>query len=96
MLTFCAQLIVRGEGGAHAIRDALNLSKILGQVDISDSRALFEAIGTYHAEILERGVEAVRKSRVAHTTFDPENPRITGWGHVAVPIPLETISLSDL
>ncbi|KAH8198843.1 hypothetical protein TruAng_007011 [Truncatella angustata] len=84
----------RGEGGVHAIRDALLLAKHLSHVNIHDSQGLFQTIGEYHAEVLERGVQAVRASRGAFHGHGQGKPSIVGWGHTAVPIPEENVSLS--
>ncbi|KAJ5124077.1 FAD/NAD(P)-binding domain-containing protein [Penicillium bovifimosum] len=53
----------RGEGGYHTFIDCLELSRILGKIDSTDIAAVKEAVAGYNAEMLERGVEAVRNSR---------------------------------
>ncbi|KAL4976937.1 FAD/NAD(P)-binding domain-containing protein [Aspergillus desertorum] len=53
----------RGEGGYHTFIDALKLSQMLAKVDVSDIGAVKSAVAEYNAEMLERGVEAVRNSR---------------------------------
>jgi hypothetical protein len=53
----------RGEGGYHTFIDCLQLSRILGKIDSTDIAAVKEAVAGYNAEMLERGVEAVRNSR---------------------------------
>ncbi|RYP90387.1 hypothetical protein DL770_003471 [Monosporascus sp. CRB-9-2] len=53
----------RGEGGYHTLIDAMKLSKILGQLDVKDIRAVRAAVTEYNTEMLERGSEAVRNSR---------------------------------
>lgn len=86
-------LIVRGEGGVHAIRDALVLSKVLGQINIQETPMVHKAIDMYHAEVMERGAEAVRKSRGAHSR---NGDQVVAWGHTARPLPQANISLSSL
>lgn len=53
----------RGEGGYHTFIDALHLSRMLGSLDVGDIEAVKAAVAEYNAEMLERGVEAVRNSR---------------------------------
>lgn len=53
----------RGEGGYHTFIDALHLSRMLGSLDVGDIQAVKAAVAEYNAEMLERGVEAVRNSR---------------------------------
>lgn len=53
----------RGEGGYHAMIDALRLSKILAEVDVKDINAVKAAVDEYNIEMLQRGGEAVRNSR---------------------------------
>ncbi|KAK9776811.1 hypothetical protein AB5N19_10689 [Seiridium cardinale] len=85
----------RGEGGVHAIRDALLLSKKLGEVNTQDTQSIVKAIDTYHAEVLERGVQAVRNSRGAHSSNTLTRPKHVGWGNTASPIPPEMVTLAS-
>lgn len=85
--------LVRGEGGMHAIEDALKLSEALGQIDLTDPNAITTAIAGYHAEALGRGAEAVKKSRAPPTGDKGSVPMV--WGHSARPIPEATVSLSS-
>lgn len=78
------------------MRDALILGKVLGQVKAGDSLGLIQAVEKYHSDMLARGVEAVRSSRGGHTRSTKGQSKVIGWGHTAVPIPHETISLSSL
>ncbi|KAI1875059.1 uncharacterized protein JN550_002488 [Neoarthrinium moseri] len=84
----------RGEGGCHAITDALNLSKVLGKIEKGENGDIAAAIEGYHAEVLERGSNAVLSSRNAHKTMGQKPP--VGWGYTVVPIPEERIVLSAL
>ncbi|KAI4602810.1 hypothetical protein KJ359_008029 [Pestalotiopsis sp. 9143b] len=86
----------RGEGGVHAMRDALSLAKVLTSASSEPSVGLAESIAKYHDEVAERGVAAVQKSRGANRyDGEGETPRMFAWGSVAVPLPPETIKLSD-
>ncbi|KAI0132804.1 hypothetical protein BJ170DRAFT_680681 [Xylariales sp. AK1849] len=83
----------RGEGGVHAIIDALKLSKVLGRAQGKDFKTITTALGTYQAEVLERGVDAVRKARGAQASNIQQPSKIFAWGQPAVPIPEENITL---
>lgn len=64
MLTILGQ--VRGEGGVHAMKDALSLSRLLAQLAPSPtSSQCSQLIESYHKEMIPRGVEAVKLSRSA-------------------------------
>lgn len=74
-----AMMPFRGEGGHHALVDALNLSKLLEQLNHNfdgarDTKALNDAVAAYNSEMLARGVEAVRNSR----TMKPPQKRGDG------------------
>jgi hypothetical protein len=86
--------IVRGEGGVHAIEDALKLSQVLGHLDVTDANEIATAVAGYHVEVLARGVEAVKKSRAVMTEKN-KNSVVMAWGHPAVPMPEENLSLSS-
>ncbi|KAL1874226.1 hypothetical protein Daus18300_003590 [Diaporthe australafricana] len=76
----------RGEGGVHAIKDALSLSRFLAQLAPSPtSFQCSQLIESYHKEMLPRGVEAVKLSRSA---FDGKTRSIPyAWGVPTRPIP---------
>lgn len=63
-----AMMPFRGEGGHHAIIDALKASKMLvGLRDadgVKNADVVKVAVEEYHTEMLARGVEAVRSSRI--------------------------------
>lgn len=78
------------------MRDALSLAKVLNNAFSEPSVNLVESIAKYHDEVAERGVAAVQKSRGANRyDGEGETPRMFAWGSVAVPLPPETIKLSD-
>ncbi|OTA82851.1 hypothetical protein M434DRAFT_378823 [Hypoxylon sp. CO27-5] len=83
----------RGEGGVHALRDALNLGKALGQLNSNDSDEIESLLGPYQREMLERGILAVRASRNAQRVNTVGEGKLTAWGQVAVPVPEERVSL---
>ncbi|KAF2759302.1 FAD/NAD(P)-binding domain-containing protein [Pseudovirgaria hyperparasitica] len=66
----------RGEGGCQAIRDALNLARVLIQSDDADLLANLDA---YQVEMLQRGGEAVRRSRGAGSGEQDAGERMA-WG----------------
>ncbi|KAI6080772.1 putative monooxygenase [Hypoxylon rubiginosum] len=87
----------RGEGGVHAIRDALNLGKVLGQLESNDTQEIKSLLGPYQEEMIERGIPAVQGSRIqgsnAHNTNTSAESKIISWGQVPKHAPEETISL---
>ncbi|KAI1455123.1 putative monooxygenase [Annulohypoxylon moriforme] len=85
----------RGEGGVHAIRDALNLGKALGQLTSNKSSEIESLLDPYQKEMLERGVTAVRKSRNAQNANSGGDGKMVLWGRAPVEAPEENISLKD-
>ncbi|KAI8627206.1 FAD/NAD(P)-binding domain-containing protein [Xylariaceae sp. FL1651] len=83
----------RGEGGMHAIRDALNLSRALSYINIYDSNLTQSTLESYQREILERGHKAVALSRNAHENNKEANSTIHSWGFVAKPTSEEHVLL---
>ncbi|OTB17665.1 hypothetical protein K445DRAFT_309857 [Daldinia sp. EC12] len=83
----------RGEGGVHALRDALNLSKAIAQIKSNDTDEIKSLLGSYQEEMLERGLQAARASRRQHTFENMKGGRIMAWGRNAMEVPDETITL---
>ncbi|KAI0516766.1 FAD/NAD(P)-binding domain-containing protein [Xylaria bambusicola] len=83
----------RGEGGMHAIRDALNLGKVIEGFGDSYPNGAQSALESYHQEILERGGRAVLLSRNAFANNQEKDTIIMAWGSEATPIPEERIVL---
>ncbi|KAI0458873.1 FAD/NAD(P)-binding domain-containing protein [Xylaria acuta] len=83
----------RGEGGVQAIRDALNISEGLSQINLKDSTDIGPRLGSYQREILERGQAAVLLSRNANRNNQQAHNRIVAWGHVAKPTAEENVVL---
>ncbi|KAI0401463.1 FAD/NAD(P)-binding domain-containing protein [Xylaria palmicola] len=83
----------RGEGGVHAIKDALNLSEALSRVDFEDLADIRLKLGSYQREVLERGNAAVRLSRSASNR--QTHTRIVTWGHETKPAAEETVLLHN-
>ncbi|KAK8086462.1 FAD-dependent monooxygenase cctM [Apiospora phragmitis] len=53
----------RGEGGCHAMQDALNLARALASIeDKNDAESIKTILGAYQKEMLKRGSEAARLS----------------------------------
>lgn len=84
---------VRGEGGVHALRDALNLSKAIGQLKSNDTKEIESLFGSYQKEMLERGARAVRASRSQHSLETIADGQIVAWGQTPVEVPDETITI---
>ncbi|XDG05489.1 hypothetical protein ABKA04_005104 [Annulohypoxylon sp. FPYF3050] len=85
----------RGEGGVHAIRDALNLAKALGRLDLNKSGEINSILGLYQDEMLQRGAAAVRKSRNAQKANSGGGGETMVWGRTPVEAPEENILLKD-
>lgn len=91
---------VRGEGGVHAIRDALNLGKVLGQINSNDTLEIKSLLGPYQKEMIERAIPVAQASRMQGSRY-VRSPDAGGegkpiaWGHVPKPAPEETISLEE-
>ncbi|KAI1643699.1 putative monooxygenase [Daldinia loculata] len=83
----------RGEGGVHALRDALNLSKAIGQLKSNDTKEIESLFGSYQKEMLERGARAVRASRSQHSLETIADGQIVAWGQTPVEVPDETITI---
>ncbi|KAI1104555.1 putative monooxygenase [Jackrogersella minutella] len=85
----------RGEGGFHALLDALKLGKTLAQLKTNDTAVVKKVLGEYQDEMLERGSKAAAWSSIAFDeAWSGENagPRIV-WGLPVVPLPEEKITL---
>ncbi|KAI0816584.1 FAD/NAD(P)-binding domain-containing protein [Xylaria sp. FL0064] len=87
--------IVRGEGGMHAIQDALNLGKVMESFRNSYPNVPRHALESYHQEMLERGHRAVKLSRNALKINREQDSVVVAWGSVATPIPEEKITLDQ-
>ncbi|KAI1086378.1 putative monooxygenase [Rostrohypoxylon terebratum] len=85
----------RGEGGVHAIRDALNLAKALGRLDLKKSGNIEPILGSYQDEMLQRCGAAVRRSRNALTVNTGGGGEMIVWGRTPVEAPEENILLKD-
>ncbi|KAI1385955.1 putative monooxygenase [Hypoxylon trugodes] len=83
----------RGEGGVHAIIDALNLGKALGRLKSTDIDSIKAIVGPYQEEIIERGVSAVRVCRYAQNVNSGGKGEMIVWSKIATPMPEEKISL---
>lgn len=69
-------ILVRGEGGCHAIQDALNLGRALSSSSKEDVTA---ALPNFQKEMLQRGNEAVQRSRAVLGIGSGTNTD-TAWG----------------
>ncbi|KAI1354500.1 FAD/NAD(P)-binding domain-containing protein [Xylaria sp. FL0043] len=85
----------RGEGGMHAIRDALNLGKVIESFRNSYPTVPRHALESYHQEMLERGHRAVKLSRNALKINREQDSVVVAWGSVATPIPEKRITLDQ-
>ncbi|KAI9151435.1 fad binding domain [Paramyrothecium foliicola] len=88
----------RGEGGYHSFIDAMNLSKILSNLDAKDINAVKAAVAGYNAEMLERGAEAVRNSRNENSAQRTSNTKakFTTANQQVKPLPEIPILLQEV
>ncbi|KAI0010893.1 putative monooxygenase [Xylariaceae sp. FL0662B] len=85
----------RGEGGFHALLDALKLGKAIANIHSNSDETITKVLGDYQDEILDRGSKASAWSSIAFDeSWYGENagPKIV-WGLPVVPLPEETITL---
>ncbi|KAI1091996.1 putative monooxygenase [Rostrohypoxylon terebratum] len=84
----------RGEGGFHALLDALNLGKALAKIKTNDTAVIKKVLGEYQDEIIERGSKASAWSSIAFDqawSSESAQPKIV-WGLPVVPLPEEEIT----
>ncbi|KAK8129710.1 hypothetical protein PG999_002090 [Apiospora kogelbergensis] len=75
----------RGEGGCHAMQDALNLARALAAIeDKNDVASIKTILGGYQKEMLKRGSEA---ARLSDTQLDEPRPR----GMFEQPLPSDPV-----
>ncbi|KAI1264410.1 FAD/NAD(P)-binding domain-containing protein [Xylariaceae sp. FL1019] len=86
----------RGEGGMHAIRDALNLSRALGQWTAEEPAKNRHLLESYQTESLERGGQAVMLSRNAWKNNAIKGAKLISWGHEAKLAAEEVVRLDDV
>ncbi|KAI1759682.1 putative monooxygenase [Hypoxylon sp. FL1150] len=89
----------RGEGGVHAVRDALNLGKVFGQLHSNDTQEIESLLSLYQKEMIERAIPAVQGSRLqgsnSHSASTGGELKIIAWGQVPRNRPEETIALEE-
>ncbi|KAI8963571.1 putative monooxygenase [Daldinia sp. FL1419] len=83
----------RGEGGVHAFRDALNLTKAIGQLTSNDTSEIEALLGHYQTEMLQRGVRAVKASRGQYAMQTIGDDELIVWGQTPVEVPEEKVTL---
>ncbi|KAK4675949.1 hypothetical protein QC764_507720 [Podospora pseudoanserina] len=70
----------RGEGAVVAIRDAVQLSKVLRTIDTSDEASLKSTLQDFQQDVLTKGFEAIRGAREAFEgVFQNRTPMAWGW-----------------
>ncbi|KAI1764921.1 putative monooxygenase [Hypoxylon sp. FL1150] len=85
----------RGEGGFHALLDALKLGKALAKIRTNDTQIIKKILGDYQDEMIERGSKAAAWSSIAFDeawSGEDAGPRIV-WGLPVVELPEEKITL---
>ncbi|KAI1165348.1 putative monooxygenase [Nemania serpens] len=81
----------RGEGGFHAISDALNLARAISKVDKNNIENIKEVFGTYQANMLKTGAVAAKLSEEAFAKKrEAGGPEFyIAWGRPMGPLPDE-------
>ncbi|KAK0714417.1 hypothetical protein B0T21DRAFT_387121 [Apiosordaria backusii] len=70
----------RGEGAVVAIRDAVQLSKVLSTIDTTDPAAFKKTMQDFQKEVLTKGSEAVQAASEAFKgVFQNKTPMAWGW-----------------
>lgn len=94
--TYLTQLLVRGEGGVHAMQDGMKLARAIAQIDGNNLESIKEHLGAYQEEMLARGGRAAQLSRLAFDKkLDVENPGEDRQvaGEKMMPLPDEPVTL---
>ncbi|KAI1392316.1 uncharacterized protein F4822DRAFT_425525 [Hypoxylon trugodes] len=85
----------RGEGGFHALLDALKLGKALARLRTNDTQVIKKVLGDYQDEMIERGSKASAWSSIA--LDEPWSGANAGpsivWGLPVVHLPEEKVTL---
>ncbi|KAK4185213.1 FAD-dependent urate hydroxylase [Podospora australis] len=76
---------IRGEGAIFAIRDAVQLSKVLAGADNNDFPALQASLDSFQKDVLAKGLESIRESRDAYAGKFQRKQHMA-WGHDLRPI----------
>lgn len=82
----------RGEGGCHAMQDALNLARAVETMDKADRASVVEGLGAYQEEMLARGAKATRLSATQFEQDMDANSRVVAGRPLEV-LPQETITI---
>ncbi|KAI1112812.1 putative monooxygenase [Nemania sp. NC0429] len=81
----------RGEGGFHAISDALNLARVIGKIDKHNTENIKEVFDAYQAKMLLTGKAAAKLSEEQFAKKrELGGPEFyTAWGRPMAPLPDE-------
>lgn len=82
----------RGEGGCHAMQDALNIARAVEKMDKSDRASIVEGLRAYQEEMLARGALATRLSATQFNEEMDANSRVVAGRPLEV-LPQETITI---
>ncbi|KAH8646291.1 hypothetical protein BX600DRAFT_555971 [Xylariales sp. PMI_506] len=79
----------RGEGGVHALKDAMNLAKVIEKMDKHDELGMKRILVQYQEEMLARGGDAAQLSRDAFKEAAEAKGPVPRWvgGRLAAPLP---------
>ncbi|CAJ2501834.1 Uu.00g046870.m01.CDS01 [Anthostomella pinea] len=83
----------RGEGGVHALRDAVYLGKFLGQLRTADTASIHEAFTAYQEEMVPRGASVVRGARAQVDLYYKDLAKVRMLGQQAVGLPKERMEM---
>ncbi|KAK4171811.1 hypothetical protein QBC36DRAFT_198492 [Triangularia setosa] len=78
----------RGEGAVVAIRDAVQLSKVIGTIDTTDHASFKKTMHDFQNDVLTKGFEAIRGAREAFEgVFQNTTPMAWGWEMEPIEVP---------
>ncbi|KAK0671566.1 hypothetical protein QBC41DRAFT_54960 [Cercophora samala] len=75
----------RGEGAVVAIRDAIQLSKVLGTINTADETSFKMTLQGFQQDVVMKGFEAIQGAREAFEgVFQNKTPMAWGWEMVPI------------
>ncbi|KAI1338678.1 hypothetical protein F5Y15DRAFT_386605 [Xylariaceae sp. FL0016] len=87
----------RGEGGVHALQDALKLGKLIGAMESSRFDCVHQAFAAYQDEMVPRGAAMVKSARSQLSLYrnDLLAAGVRVIGHEPVKLPKETLEFGS-
>ncbi|KAI1503047.1 hypothetical protein F5X99DRAFT_131774 [Biscogniauxia marginata] len=79
----------RGEGAVNAMRDAINLGRLLAQLQATDADAVHRALAAYQEEMVPRGVKVVTAARSQFSAYGGDGSKVRILGRPLDKLPDE-------